>query len=721
MAFGKKRGRKAGRDDLAYYLPESNVAVVCETMDEEPALTTSSPEGERRYLVIECDAEAMGFKGRASSNDTVWGSLQADVETGAIVSVVTPELLAQGRFLLCPTRLSLEVMSDQPYFSGGRAGATLNLALMDGSGKVVERARTGVSLKDVAEHVRANDSAEPMLVAAFGRSLQTPPPDPSAEAPSEPAPDVPAKDPAEAPAGPTSRVDAWEDLDEGDYDPFGGEDPYAGAWEDPDGAFGDPLADGSTVAMAALPGAFGQPPAGEDPYGDIPGPYADVAPDAYEPVDDDLGNPFGDYEDAPADTPANPGGGSAEGVYELADDGTSVEVPKGEDVAVMLVGDGTYSVSISPGEAEAVLSSVLGGGPGSSTELAIPIDLDRPSAGYVAPLVRYFDRELVGLSENQQAEARLVYWNTLRQLADDAVARAKERRESFIEEGRRDLDVRARERHDKATEEVEAQLEKARKDRAAFVASRTRVAELEWDAEFAKNFDSVVESIRARAEVADADDRLKLDAEAKEVFRMELDAGMTVARQQATDAMVAVWRKSSGRIDRLRLNAIEAVAEKIEEARPYDKLAAEHNLLQGEVVRIKEESQRAIAEERRRSTHAIEDGKSQADGLVASARQAAEAETARYKTMVEERDGQIRRLEERQAALREDSERAARELRENAEAQAATYRDQLDRNSRQLEELREASLRRTLWAVAATIVVCIVLFMAVFAVVGAIS
>lgn len=54
MAFGKKRGRKAGRDDLAYYLPESNVAVVCETMDEEPALTTSSPEGERRYLVIEC-------------------------------------------------------------------------------------------------------------------------------------------------------------------------------------------------------------------------------------------------------------------------------------------------------------------------------------------------------------------------------------------------------------------------------------------------------------------------------------------------------------------------------------------------------------------------------------------------------------------------------------------------------------------------------------------
>ncbi len=103
------------------------------------------------------------------------------------------------------------------------------------------------------------------------------------------------------------------------------------------------------------------------------------------------------------------------------------------------------------------------------------------------------------------------------------------------------------------------------------------------------------------------------------------------------------------------------------------------------------------------------------------ARQAAEAETARYKTMVEERDGQIRRLEERQAALREDSERAARELRENAEAQAATYRDQLDRNSRQLEELREASLRRTLWAVAATIVVCIVLFMAVFAVVGAIS
>jgi hypothetical protein len=702
-AKGRQGRRKVGRDSLAFYLPLTMVDTAVALM-EKAASAVVPKGGEHLYAVIDCQAKDLGFKGRGSDDDPDWGRLVEDVSGGSATAVVTQDLLEAEEFLICLLPSTVEVLLDQPIFASD-GGRNLNIALMDAAGSVRERAGVPVALTSVADALLTDNGAAlaGVLSEAFGRPMATAAAANAAAAqeatrpiPVAAAADLPAEAAAAvAVAAPDPLGEDWGADDRVPQPvavPFAepAELPSGDAWEmeEPDDYFGDPFEE------AFADGADGVPDPFEEAF--APAPAAEE-PEAPQAVEDE-----------------------AAGVYEV-DEGGDTHESRADEVAAFLVGDGTFSVAISPDEADRVLKSVLKGGPSDSVELMVPIDLDRPSAGYIAPLAHYYQRELCGIADKQYSEAKIRYWKRLKEGADAAKAAADAARDRCRAEAEPGLSA-AIAAIDSRTEALLAeQAEKAAADREAVAAAAAATARSKWDAENQAKFLAVQERIANRAEAEKADERLKVEAACKEAFRRELMAGIEQARSEALEGAVASWRQDAVKIDRLRLNAIAAMAEKTKETQIYDDLAREHDRIVKALDDTRREAAAAIEAERAATQRTLTDGRAHNDRLVESAQEKARLQVQEAEVRVAEKDAEITRLKERADEAAEKAAAAAEAQRRLAEAQAATYRDQLDRSQEELDAVREQSLRRTLWAVAGTILVCILVCLCVVTVVAAMA
>ncbi|WP_251159329.1 hypothetical protein [Caniella muris] len=714
-AKGRQGRRKVGRDSLAFYLPLTMVDTAVALM--EKATSAVVPEGgEHLYAVIDCQARDLGFNGRASDDDPDWGRLVEDVSGGSATAVVTQDLLEAEEFLVCLLPGTVEVLLDQPIFASD-GGRNLNLALMDATGAVRQRAGVPVALTAVADALLTDGGAAlaAVLSEAFDRPMATV----ASVAASEATRPIPVGSAAAGEGAPAGRDPRGEDLpaDGGVPEPVAApvaapaELPAGAVWEmeEPEGLSDDPFeaAFAEDVPGDPLEVAFAED-VPDDPFADA---FADAADDPFEEA----------FAPAPAalrDTPAAEDDGA--GVYEV-DEGGEAREGQAEDVAAVLVGDGTFSVAISPDEADRVLRSVLKGGPSDSVELMLPIDLDRPSAGYIAPLAHYYQRELCGIADKQYSEAKIRYWKRLKEGADAAKAAADAARDRCRAEAEPGL-AAAIAAIDSRTEALLAeQAEKAAADREAVAAAAAATARSEWDAQNQARYLAVQERIANRAEAEKADERLKVEAACKEVFRRELTAGVEQARSEALELAVGGWRQDAVKIDRLRLNAIAAIAEKTKETQVYDDLAREYDRTLKALDETRREAAAAIEAERSAAQRTLTDGRAHNERLVESAQEKARLQVQEAEVRVAEKDAEIARLKERADEAAEKAAQAAEAQRRLAEAQAATYRDQLDRSQEELDAVRDRALRRTLWAVAGTILVCILVCLAVVTVVAAMA